>query len=265
MRKICHYAVSINLVSAGDIIFNPGEALVRPKMFFVNNGLLQYTSFSGRRFLISDGQWLSEQTLWTDWVHRGTLRALEDSRLRVLDASEFQVIVSQFQHVDTFDPRVYAQDFVAQLNNMPGEITDLPSQFHMDWTTAEKLHKRAEAANASVRELDLDLQVEDEDSDEDEAEKPAIGRKAVVLRAGTMMSNGSMSLRKSTQSEGIGPEASDTVVAGEALLGVPQPSKLNEGVRKLDKRLSQAFTGAVLAPPDIGNQVVAFSIEEEEV
>merc|ERR1712150_280877 len=76
-------------------------------------------------------QWVSEATLWTPWMHMGSLTAITESRLIVIDSRHFQDIVAQFDHPD-FDPRVYADEFVDALNSSKEEITDLPLKFQSD-------------------------------------------------------------------------------------------------------------------------------------
>lgn len=125
MRKVCHSAMQMSTVSTGDIIFNVGEIPAEPKMYIISRGKLDYKAgFSGQVTPVVVGQWVSEPSLWVQWVHRGTLSAVEDCLLFSLLSDEFQTIVGHFEHID-FDPRVYASAFVECLNE--GEdVTDLP-------------------------------------------------------------------------------------------------------------------------------------------
>lgn len=128
MRKVCHLAVSLVQFGAGDVVFSAGEIPLIPKMYFVNTGALTYESpfqsFEASMPVIS-GQWVSEMTLWTNWMHRGTFTCSGNSRLSVLDAAKFQDIVGRFEHPPTFEPRLYAWHFVNELNSTEGDITDL--------------------------------------------------------------------------------------------------------------------------------------------
>jgi len=128
MRKVCHSAMSLISVSEGDVIFNFGETPTKPKMLLVNKGTLSYVTPADHDegTELKAHHWISEATLWTRWVHRGTLSAVQDSRLYALDAKEFQQIVIQFQH-SGFNPRDYATSFVADLNEADEPITDLPT------------------------------------------------------------------------------------------------------------------------------------------
>jgi hypothetical protein len=126
IRKICHAAMSICSNSTGDIIFHFGEQ--SDKMRMLKQGELKYTWLSknlARDQLIEVGDWISEGPLWTQWVHRGVLTAVEDSITFILDAATFHKIVLDFKLL-SFDPADYAYDFVQQLNDMEDEVSDLP-------------------------------------------------------------------------------------------------------------------------------------------
>jgi len=123
VRKICHAAMSTNTYSRDDVIFHFGEA--SSKMQIVRSGLLTY-SWAASSEQLSEGRWLSEAALWTDWVHRGVLTAIEDSIVFAVNAQMFQNIVGMFE-LSVFDPCDYACRFVRALNNASAEdLTDLP-------------------------------------------------------------------------------------------------------------------------------------------
>lgn len=115
MRKVCHSAMSIMAITVGDVIFTLGETDTQPKMLFLNRGRLLYEHGTGEKQLISEGQWLCEGALWVAWSTRGRLSALADGNIYCMDAKSFQDIVTQFEHVH-FDPRLYAEKFVRDLN-----------------------------------------------------------------------------------------------------------------------------------------------------
>eukprot|EP00928_Gymnodinium_smaydae_P037995 TRINITY_DN26302_c0_g1_i2.p1 TRINITY_DN26302_c0_g1~~TRINITY_DN26302_c0_g1_i2.p1 ORF type:complete len:719 (-),score=133.42 TRINITY_DN26302_c0_g1_i2:16-2172(-) len=127
MRRVCHRAISTSSFAQGDIIFNVGETLVRPKMFIVSMGELLYVPSGGEPTCIHPGQWISEMPLWVSWVHRGVLTSTCDSRACAVDAQEFQAIVAQFHVHHDCDPWEYSQLFVDELNKAPhSEVSDLP-------------------------------------------------------------------------------------------------------------------------------------------
>lgn len=125
MRRVCHSAMSPALASRLDTIFNVGEIPAQPRMYVVSSGVLEYSAFTGEVAEVRERQWISEASLWTRWMHRGSLSATTDCWLLALDARRFQDIVNQFKH-DGFDPKRYAGQFVSKLNSFQLEATDLP-------------------------------------------------------------------------------------------------------------------------------------------
>jgi len=127
MRKVCHSACQISQMSAGDVIFSTGEIPARPMFYIIDDGSLEYVSLTGEQTSLAKDDFISEQNLWVPWTHRGELNVLMETRLCMLDAKEFQNIVSQFEHPD-FDPATYAADFVTRLNETTKELTDMGLQ-----------------------------------------------------------------------------------------------------------------------------------------
>jgi len=128
LRKVFHRAASHTPVSMGDVIFTEGEIPTQPRMFIVCSGSFHYTRENYQPDTVHEGQWISEGSLWTVWIHRGDLRAFHDSRLVVLDAMLFQEIVTYFDHKD-FNPKTYVKLYIDYLNSAEVrkiQITDLP-------------------------------------------------------------------------------------------------------------------------------------------
>jgi len=124
MGKVCHCGISVKSLSKGDIVFSEGEIPAEPKMLFPSEGVLQYEKDAEYKDL-QKGEWSSEATLWTHWMHRGTLRAKQESRVLLLDAVTFADMVSQFWTPEV-NPKRYARDFVEGLNDMdPAFLSDL--------------------------------------------------------------------------------------------------------------------------------------------
>lgn len=126
MRKVCHIATQIVNVSTGDVIFCAGEIPSEPKMYIICNGDLEY-EFQDETANLGANHWVSEAVLWVEWMHRGSLTALSDARLCVVDAKNFQRLCSEFS-AGNFDPEGYAHSFVNQLNE-DSSISDLPFDF----------------------------------------------------------------------------------------------------------------------------------------
>lgn len=131
MRKVCHIATCVMMVSVGDVIFCAGEIPSQPKMYIISSGQLEYETSNENKIPIGEDQWVSEATLWVEWMHRGSFSATSDCRLCVLDAKTFQHICSQFSH-SNFDPQSYARDFVKTLNQEGSDASDLPFDFDPD-------------------------------------------------------------------------------------------------------------------------------------
>lgn len=117
MRRICHCAMCMSLLAKGDVVFSKGEVPRNPKMYFVVKGLLEYYTH-GEAVCVGERQWVAEGVLWTTWTHRGTFAATTDSKLALLDAQTFRDIVHRFKGKNSFDPRLYAADFVDHLNSV---------------------------------------------------------------------------------------------------------------------------------------------------
>lgn len=125
-RRVCYKAVSMLLLSSGDVVFSEGETCTH--MFFVCRGLFEY-DFEGEVSAVEDGGHAAEAVLWTRWTHKGTLTAASDAKVAMLDAQRFQDIESSFTHND-FDPKKYAAYFVKKLNahEDPSDLTKFPMQ-----------------------------------------------------------------------------------------------------------------------------------------
>eukprot|EP00927_Polykrikos_kofoidii_P069145 TRINITY_DN6452_c0_g1_i1.p1 TRINITY_DN6452_c0_g1~~TRINITY_DN6452_c0_g1_i1.p1 ORF type:complete len:825 (+),score=124.97 TRINITY_DN6452_c0_g1_i1:342-2477(+) len=126
MRRVCHFAVSALLLSSGDAVFYKGELPEEPKMYFVSKGVLEYTANYGEVTTVTERQWVAEPALWTVWRHRGSLVATSDVKLAMVDAKTFQDLVVRYRNRESasFDPKLYAADFIAHLNALD-EVTDL--------------------------------------------------------------------------------------------------------------------------------------------
>uniref|UniRef100_A0A7S1L1E2 Cyclic nucleotide-binding domain-containing protein n=1 Tax=Alexandrium catenella TaxID=2925 RepID=A0A7S1L1E2_ALECA len=120
IRRVCHIAVSTSLLAKGDVIFSKGETPRDPKMYFVIKGLLEYYC-RGDSATVGERQWVAEGSLWTAWTHRGTLTATTDVKMAVLDSNAFRELVHRFKGKKSFDPRLYASEFVDHINKVSKE------------------------------------------------------------------------------------------------------------------------------------------------
>jgi len=117
MRKVCHECVSLKVYHPGDVLFTRGEIPSPASMLFMIAGMLEYEGMDGR-YDVGAGQWACEGTLWTSWMHLGTLRSTSNSRLLLLDAAGFQRIVALALCRD-LSPKDYADQVVHAMSGDP--------------------------------------------------------------------------------------------------------------------------------------------------
>merc|ERR1712113_628027 len=122
MRQLCHLAVSNAMYSRGDIAFCEGEVPVCPQMLISLSGRMQYVRGYAPPEELREMQPVSEATLWTRWVHRGTLRMVTVCDMMALDAQKFQTIATQLRCHGSFPPEAYARDFVELLSSSGHEV-----------------------------------------------------------------------------------------------------------------------------------------------
>ncbi|CAK9018229.1 unnamed protein product [Durusdinium trenchii] len=119
VKQLCHTAITLAIVSYGDLVFIQGEVPVEPRMVFANEGGLMYFR-SGRYepIPVHHGQHAAEPVLWTDWLHHGTLRVASlRARLLLLNASRFQELAVKNTSPDV-DLFAYASEYVRQFNEL---------------------------------------------------------------------------------------------------------------------------------------------------
>eukprot|EP00438_Fugacium_kawagutii_P021077 Skav205900 [mRNA] locus=scaffold123:266385:271019:+ [translate_table: standard] len=118
MRPVCHRAMSTLLLSSTDVIFTLGEEPQEPKMYIVVSGTLEYTDSYGEVTLVGEKRSVSEAALWTTWKHRGTLTAVSDAKLAMLDVQGFIDICQRFMRKSDAGVKIvnYATQFVRELN-----------------------------------------------------------------------------------------------------------------------------------------------------
>jgi len=120
MRRICHSCISMLLLDSGDVLFRTGDEPATAKMYFLSSGALEYVDQYGEPHNVNEKEWLAEAALWTYWKHQGTLTALTDAKILVIEAELFQDVCAQYmkKHKDPkdFNPKEYAKAFVDQLN-----------------------------------------------------------------------------------------------------------------------------------------------------
>lgn len=129
VRRVCHQAMSILLLTHSDVVFEVDEEPSEPKMYLVASGSLDYTDSYGEVEKVGDKCWIAEPVLWTRWKHRGSLVAASDVKMAMLDATSFQDICRQAiakKNPACLPIIAYALEFVQELNQR-SFATDLPA------------------------------------------------------------------------------------------------------------------------------------------
>merc|ERR1711920_1038379 len=100
-------------------------------MGIVVSGTLHYSTMDhGDVATVAEKEWFSEPSLWTDWMHRGTMTATNDCRFCVVKSLEFQDVATQF-HTANLEPKHYARAFVEAMNCAHNDmISDLPFRLY---------------------------------------------------------------------------------------------------------------------------------------
>lgn len=114
LKKICHRAMSHTLLEKGYTVFVEGESATA--MYIVVKGQLTYDHEDMIRN-VDEKNWVAEPVLWTSWWHRGILTAKNEVKLTALDSEEFHDIVGPFNGTTSFNPKNYAAEFVAHMND----------------------------------------------------------------------------------------------------------------------------------------------------
>ena len=127
MRAICGPPTATShSLSLGDLIFTDGS--IDDRMIFLLKGQLQYTWLARlaggegpaaggepETFLLEDGDWCCEASLWTRWVHVGTLQAVTESEILALDAKRFIDVTKEY-HLVAHACALYCDLFLESMN-----------------------------------------------------------------------------------------------------------------------------------------------------
>lgn len=183
LRRLCHETLQVQWEAPGEQIFCPSDDANR--MHFITSGHLRYTYMplgvpfgreqcSTMMGLLSGeeddppkrssvemrrrgyapanfndvfkGCWLCEAVLWVDWSHTGTLVAVTDASLIVLEHKDFARLIASSPPAHGFAV-LYARQFVANLNRFgktfhdfieQGGIVDFDKILQKWWTPWEK-------------------------------------------------------------------------------------------------------------------------------
>eukprot|EP00930_Biecheleria_cincta_P001702 TRINITY_DN102815_c0_g1_i1.p1 TRINITY_DN102815_c0_g1~~TRINITY_DN102815_c0_g1_i1.p1 ORF type:complete len:767 (+),score=101.17 TRINITY_DN102815_c0_g1_i1:29-2302(+) len=115
MIKISVAALQCIHFGSEDIIFRLRESSNGMVMLF--NGECQYTLPSGDGMPLKNGSWLAEASIWTDWLHRGNLKAYTPCYTGLIEAQKFVAVMRVHPYPWTLSCR-YAARFVQFLNRI---------------------------------------------------------------------------------------------------------------------------------------------------
>jgi hypothetical protein len=130
IRRICHSGMTMLLVMERDVVFFRDEEPVEQKMYFSCKGQLEYTDVFGEKTKVTDNQWVAEAALWTPWRHRGTLIAITDAKMIMVDSQAFQDLAQGAMKKSKTISRAlkkYAHQYIHELNRA-SDVSDLSSE-----------------------------------------------------------------------------------------------------------------------------------------
>lgn len=186
IRRVCHSALQMQAVAAGDVIFSAAEIPKAPKVYFVCGGVFEYHFLEPANVSrVLEGDWVAEAALWTSWFHRGDLAATSEAKLLLLDVRRFHEVAVQFEHLE-YDPAVYGREFVRMLNACEEDrVSDLSGCMRL---TGEKSRVDLPAALPRLRSGTLD-------------QSPILARLPSFLTIGSFKPRRGVSRLKREQSE----------------------------------------------------------------
>lgn len=167
MSQLCFLGVNKYSISKGDNLFHIGAEC--KSMFILTVGSLFYRREKGikgvrRLSVLRAGNSFCEAVLWMPWVHRGTMRALIESDLVLLDSRQFREVT--LAHPDVaWHAKEQAKSFLEDVQHeccIYGQVWDIPSRLiYPDPSRIEAVYaedimeiRRAELEDAKLMDSD---------------------------------------------------------------------------------------------------------------
>jgi len=149
LSRICVTAVSVVPCAHGEFLFSPGDEGLN--MYFIKSGSYAYSVADGKAFnvLIGPKLWASEAVLWTDWRHRGWMKAKDPSEVVAINPSKFSDVFHM--HPKTwYQAKHYGTEFVKYMNELDVKaLTDV--MFEPEhWKDAVEASENYITANARI-------------------------------------------------------------------------------------------------------------------
>eukprot|EP00931_Biecheleriopsis_adriatica_P118492 TRINITY_DN93889_c0_g1_i1.p1 TRINITY_DN93889_c0_g1~~TRINITY_DN93889_c0_g1_i1.p1 ORF type:complete len:788 (-),score=125.72 TRINITY_DN93889_c0_g1_i1:60-2423(-) len=128
-KGICHLAVRMDLVAPSDVIYEFGEVMHDPCMYFIDTGRLCYSINDGLQD-VAEGACINEPVLWLcDWMQLGTLETKTATHVVSVIVNTAVEVMQQFR-TEHFYPGQYARLFSKAIaDTQVHDLTDIASDF----------------------------------------------------------------------------------------------------------------------------------------
>jgi len=155
LSRICKSAVSVVPCAHGEMLFSPGDE--GQNMYFIKSGTFAYSVADGKAFNVFIGPklWASEAVLWTDWRHRGWMKAKEPAEAVAVNPNKFSDVFHM--HPKTwYQAKHYGTEFVKYMNGVDlCALTDVMFFVLLDWQFSQQQSiDRTDAEEGSAESID---------------------------------------------------------------------------------------------------------------
>jgi len=140
VQALCRSAITSFELSPSDAMFAAGDPATA--MYFITRGKMVYCLQADDvdPELVEMGDWCSEASLWTTWIHVGKLQAKHLAEVIAVSAQHFRTEVHKFPALIAFIKK-YATTFVMKLNESANRGDDNgPRLSDLHHGHASKLH-----------------------------------------------------------------------------------------------------------------------------
>ena len=132
-RRLYQEAVSFLTLMPQDCAFMPGMTATVAYCLVHTTAPMVYLQSCGTSFVekneltpVTEGVWIAEAALWTEWTHVGKLAAGDAGQLLTVDAWNLEDLLSSFTHIAQV-MRHYAREFCVRLQAASPPFSPWPS------------------------------------------------------------------------------------------------------------------------------------------
>jgi CRP-like cAMP-binding protein len=126
LHRLSKESMSRNCLAKNEAIFKEGATA--SSMYFISRGNVRYVKSDRLDVDVAQkSDWITEQALWTEWVHMGEARTVAECQVIALNVKMFSSVVGKDQKMHTM-MTAYAHNFVDWLNGL--EDVDLTEVFN---------------------------------------------------------------------------------------------------------------------------------------